>query len=63
MVCRHNTRMNKLTEFNFDTPVNRQQLPFDDSVKWAKYAGRDVLPMWVADMDFAVPPVVLDALK
>jgi cystathionine beta-lyase len=56
-------KMKKLTEFDFDTPIDRQQFPYDDSVKWAKYAGRDVLPMWVADMDFAAPPVVLDALK
>lgn len=34
-----------------------------DSMKWKKYAGRDVLPMWVADMDFAAPPPVLDALR
>jgi cystathionine beta-lyase len=33
-----------------------------DSLKWAKYAGRDILPMWVADMDFAAPPAVLAAL-
>lgn len=33
-----------------------------DSLKWAKYAERDTLPMWVADMDFAAPPAVLGAL-
>lgn len=33
-----------------------------DSIKWNRYAGRDVLPMWVADMDFAAPPPVLAAL-
>ena len=33
-----------------------------DSLKWAKYAGRDILPLWVADMDFAAPPAVLEAL-
>ena len=49
--------------FNFDTPIDRLAFPHDDSVKWGKYAGRDVLPMWVADMDFAAPPVVLEALK
>ena len=52
-----------MTPFNFDAPIDRQLFPFDDSVKWGKYAGRDVLPMWVADMDFAAPPVVLDALS
>lgn len=33
-----------------------------DSQKWQKYAGRDILPMWVADMDFQAPHEVLDAL-
>ncbi len=51
-----------MTTFNFDTPIDRLAVPYDDSMKWGKYAGRDVLPMWVADMDFAAPPVVLDAL-
>ncbi len=51
-----------MTTFNFDTPIDRLAFPYDDSMKWGKYAGRDVLPMWVADMDFAAPPVVLDAL-
>jgi cystathionine beta-lyase len=34
-----------------------------DSIKWARYAGRDVLPLWVADMDFTAPPAVLEALQ
>ena len=32
------------------------------SEKWGRYAGRDVLPLWVADMDFAAPPVIIEAL-
>lgn len=32
------------------------------SEKWDRYAGSDVLPVWVADMDFRSPPEVLDAL-
>ena len=43
----------------FDTPIDRRG---SDSIKWGKYAGRDVLPLWVADMDFAAPPAVVDAL-
>ncbi len=47
------------------------QEPFDPiidragtgSVKWEKYSGSDIIPMWVADMDFAVPPPVIEALK
>ena len=45
--------------FNFDAPVERAGT---DSEKWAKYAGRDILPLWVADMDFATPPAIIDAL-
>ena len=32
------------------------------SAKWDKYQGRDVLPFWVADMDFSAPQFLLDAL-
>ena len=45
--------------FDFDTPVNRAGT---DSQKWQKYAGRDVLPLWVADLDFPSPPAILEAL-
>jgi cystathionine beta-lyase len=45
--------------FDFDTPTNRVGT---DSQKWQKYAGRDVLPMWVADMDFKSSPAILAAL-
>ncbi|MEY4939702.1 MAG: hypothetical protein RIQ93_1437 [Verrucomicrobiota bacterium] len=45
--------------FDFDTPPNRRGT---DSQKWQKYAGRDVLPLWVADMDFQSPPAIIDAL-
>lgn len=45
--------------FDFDHPPAREHT---DSQKWQKYAGRDVLPMWVADMDFKVPPAVIEAL-
>lgn len=33
-----------------------------DSLKWAMY-GPDVLPLWVADMDFPSPEPVLEALR
>ncbi len=46
--------------FDFDTPVQRGG---SDSVKWGKYAGRDILPLWVADTDFRSPPAVIEALK
>ncbi len=46
------------TEFDFDTVVDRRST---NSMKWGVY-GEDVLPMWVADMDFTSPPAVIRAL-
>ena len=31
------------------------------SLKWAKYEGSNIIPLWVADMDFRSPPAVLNA--
>jgi cysteine-S-conjugate beta-lyase len=45
--------------FNFDAPVNRSH---SDSIRWDRYATDDVIPLWVADMDFQSPPCVIDAL-
>ncbi len=49
-----------LMAFDFDHAPERAGT---DSQKWQKYAGRDVLPMWVADMDFVSPPAIMEALK
>ncbi|MHC4354756.1 MAG: MalY/PatB family protein [Planctomycetota bacterium] len=46
-------------KFDFDRVLDRRGT---DSLKWHRYRGRDVLPLWVADMDFQAPPAVLDAL-
>jgi len=32
-------------------------------MRWEKYAGRDVIPLWVADTDFRAPPAVLEAMQ
>jgi len=50
-------------KFNFDHPLDRRNTC---SLKW-DYCERilgepDVIPMWVADMDFAAPPPVVAAL-
>ena len=45
--------------FDFDTVFPRLGT---DSQKWQKYEGRDILPLWVADMDFRSPPAVIEAL-
>ena len=31
------------------------------SLKWGKYDGSDIIPLWVADMDFKSPPEVVSA--
>ena len=46
--------------FDFDTVIERRGT---DSQKWQKYAGRDVMPLWVADMDFKSPPAIIAALQ
>ena len=46
--------------FDFETLPDRRGT---GSLKWDRYAGRDVLPMWVADMDFVAAPCVLEALR
>jgi cystathionine beta-lyase len=44
--------------FDFDKIVDRRRT---NSIKWQKYP-QDVLPLWVADMDFVVPEHVQKAL-
>ncbi len=49
--------------FDFDRPVDRSHsssLKFD--ARQAYFGRADVMPMWVADMDFAAPPEVTQAL-
>lgn len=48
-----------MTAYNFESFPGA----LADSMKWGRYAGSAVLPMWVADMDFPAPPAVLDALR
>jgi cystathionine beta-lyase len=44
--------------YNLDTIIDRRR---SDSTKWNRYQ-EDVLPLWVADMDFRCPEPVLRAL-
>lgn len=46
-------------DYGFDRLLEREN---SDSLKWRRY-GRDVLPMWVADMDFRSPEPVIQALR
>jgi putative C-S lyase len=46
--------------FDFDTPVDRAGTW---STRWERHAGRDVIPLWVADTDFRAAPAILQALS
>jgi len=47
-----------MTHYDFDVLIDRRN---SDSGKWTRY-GADVLPLWVADMDFRCPQPAIDAL-
>ncbi len=55
----HHSSEKSFMSFDFDTVTQRLGT---DSQKWQKYAGRDILPLWVADMDFRSSPAILSAL-
>lgn len=45
---------------DFDAPVTRRGT---GSYKWDSEARQDVIPLWVADMDFPTAPAIIDALE
>ena len=50
----------KRTMYNFDEGIERRGT---SCVKWDEsFVGRDVLPMWVADMDFEIAPAITKRL-
>ena len=53
-----------MKQYDFDETIERRGT---DCVKWdalpAMYGRDDLLPMWVADMDFRSPDFVMDALR
>lgn len=46
--------------YDFDELIDRTNT---DSFKWDKYKDRDIIPLWVADMDFKAAPPILKALE
>ena len=46
--------------YDFDAVIDRRGT---NATKLQKYEGRDILPFWIADMDFAVPEFILSALR
>jgi cystathionine beta-lyase len=51
--------MKKEFGLDFDAAIDRRGTA---ASKWDKYGDRDVIPMWVADMDFSCAPPILEAL-
>ena len=47
-------------QYDFDKIHSRQNT---GAMKWDVYQGRDIIPMWVADMDFRSPPQVISAMR
>ncbi|MDK2586074.1 MalY/PatB family protein [Romboutsia sedimentorum] len=50
--------------YNFDAVIDRSN---NFAAKWSemdkKYGTNDLLPMWIADMDFKTAPCIIDALR
>lgn len=49
-----------MTSYPFDNVIDRRHTA---SIKWEKYGDENVIPMWVADMDFAIAPEIIEALQ
>ena len=49
-----------MAKYDFDEPIPRRGT---NSVKWDEEPAADILPMWVADMDFRTAPCVVEALR
>ena len=47
-------------KYNFDEIITRRNT---NSVKWDEAAQDDIIPLWVADMDFRVLPQITEALR
>ena len=51
-------------KFDFDQPVNRENTnSVKHDLRGRLFGKEDVIPMWVADMDFRVPPAVSRAIQ
>ena len=46
--------------YNFDKLIERRGT---GCVKWDEIPDKDIIPMWIADMDFPVAPAIQEAIK
>ena len=49
-----------MNNYNFDELVERKNT---NSYKWDEHDGPDIIPLWVADMDFKAAPCIINALQ
>ena len=49
-----------MSRYDFDEIIERRGT---NCVKWDECSSADVIPLWVADMDFKVAPAILEAVK
>jgi len=49
-----------MSSYDFTSTINRKNT---GSLKWDKYKDTDILPFWVADMEFKAAPEILNALQ
>ena len=47
-------------KYDFDEIIERRGT---GCVKWDEMADAEVIPLWVADMDFAVAPAIQEAIR
>ena len=47
-------------KYDFDKLIERRNT---GCVKWDECPNSDIIPMWVADMDFAVAPAIQEAVR
>ena len=45
-------------KYDFDQIISRKETY---STKWLKFSNDDVIPMWIADMDYICPPEITNA--
>jgi len=47
-------------KYDFDSIVERKHT---HSTKWLKFSDPNIIPMWIADMDFACPKEITDPMR
>jgi len=52
-------RLNDMNEYDFDRIIDRRET---NSIKWDLF-GEGILPLWVADMDFASPTEIISGIQ